>query len=362
MLLYGPNLQPGAAGSSEINLYPGETYVLAPAGPYLIVPSKYHMIQIFDPVMQIWQAIGGADGNINPVFINSDGVNYRLANFTGCVVGALITNAGSGYTSAPTVSATGGSKWRAILGGAVGTSVTVTNAGANYTYAPAVVFSPPPPGGIPATGYCTLASSPGTVSSVTVVDQGAGYIQPPIISFLNDPREVNNASISAGYGAAAVATLTGAQEMTGLLCTDPGGTAIDTSVPTLTITGGGGSSAAATAIMNWTITAVGVTTAGAGLAGSVAILTALDNFPTTAPAFTNPKSQNGLVAIRNANIWMPVVTGGITTASIVIYDGGIYTSVPTPILIPNASVVTTAPVATLTMGGSAGTSYVYSLG
>ena len=60
-------------------------------------------------------------------FVDSDGQNYRLANLTGCPVGALMTNVGSGYTSAPTVAASAGSSaWTAVVGGAINSTVTVT--------------------------------------------------------------------------------------------------------------------------------------------------------------------------------------------------------------------------------------------
>ena len=110
--------------------------------------------------------------------------------------------------------------------------------------------------------------------------------------------------------------------------------------------------------MCWTITAYAAGTAGAGLAGTVAQISAEDAFPTTAAAYTNPYIQSGLVRTRNANIKAPISSGGITATGAVIYDGGIYTSSPTPLVIPTASVVTTAPVVTFTLGGVSDTSYV----
>jgi hypothetical protein len=363
-LLYGPTSQPGASGSSIIELAPGQTWTIAPAGPYHIWPSKYHMVQMLDPVMQVWVSYGGYAPYQHPIFVNSDGQNYRLINPTGLPVGALINNAGSGYTSTPTVtvSGTGGSLWRAIVGGAVSTSVTVTAAGTNYTYAPQVIFSPPSNGGIPASGYCTLSGS--TIGSVTVTSQGAGYIYAPTITFLNDSRELANTSLSTGYGAAATATLTGANTVTGILCTDPGGVAGGlTALPSLTIAGGGGSAATAIVIMCWTITGYTVTTAGnlGSGSGSAALVTALDNFPTSAPAYTNGRTQAGWVSTRPAIIRAPITAQQISTPP-VIYDGGIYTSSPTVIVQPTATVVTTAPVLALTLGGSTGVSLVYSIG
>ena len=354
---------PGVTAGDIVTLAPGETQLLSPAGNYVVSLSEVHTLQVFDQTQQAWQSVGSSNPKATNV-IYSDGVTTRIANLTGCAVGALITNGGSAYTSAPTVTASaGGSAWRAIVGGAISTSVTVTNAGAGYTYAPEVAFSPPPNGGLQATGYCTLSG--GTVASVTVTNQGAGYITPPTISFQNDPRELNQLpgwNYTVGYNAAATCTLTGAGTITGLICTDfGGGGGALTALPTLSFSGGGGSSAAATVIMCWTITAVSISTPGSGLSGSRAMITALDNFPTTAAAYTNPKYQNGLVAIRNANIAAAVASTSLSGTP-VIYDGGIYTSSPTMIVIPNASVATTAPVVAATLGGSTGHSYVVPIG
>jgi len=117
-LFSGPGLTPTLKGAvtNEITLAGGSVVLLQPAGWYYLGLGKYTTLQQYDPITGIWRTIGaGAPGD---QYIYSDGVNYRLANLTGCVVGALLTNAGSGYTSAPTVTASaGGSIWRAIVGG-----------------------------------------------------------------------------------------------------------------------------------------------------------------------------------------------------------------------------------------------------
>ena len=366
-LLKAPYLS-SPLSTSIVELFGGATWLLGPeAGFYLVALSHSHCIQLRDPISGLWRAVGtpsggagGAGGDAIPMNIYSDGVNYRIANQTGCPVGALLTTAGSGYTSAPTVTdSASAATWRAIVGGAVNTTVTITNGGAAYSYPPIVVFSPPPTGGLPATGYATLTS--GAVSSITVQNQGAGYVSPPTITFLNDPREIISPTLSNGYGAAATAALTGAGTVTAVVVVDHGQTVL-TSLPTLTFTGGGGSSAAATVIMNWTITAFAAGTAGVGLTGTAAMITALDAFPTTTAAYANNKYQSGLVGTRTAQIKAPVTGGGITATGAVIYDGGVYTSVPTPLVIPSASIVTTAPVVTFTMGGAGGSSYVWQIG
>jgi hypothetical protein len=139
----------------------------------------------------------------------------------------------------------GGSLWRALIGGAVNSSFTILNGGTNYTYPPLVTFEPPPMPGLQATGYCALTS--GVVTSVTLSVAGAGYIHPPALTFQNDPREVSppkDSGITTGYGASAVATLTGAGTLTGLILLDQGNSVGST--PTLAFSGGAGSGAAAT--------------------------------------------------------------------------------------------------------------------
>jgi len=345
----GPGVLPslGSLDSNVISLPAGAVWLI-PSGRWQTKPGKYTVIQEYDPVAQFWRTIGGGSVGGSMERIVSDGANYRLANQTGCVVGALITNGGSAYTSAPTVTATGGSLWRGIIGGAVSTSVTVSNGGSNYTYPPSVWFPPPPPGGIQATGHCTLSS--GAVSTVVIDDQGAGYATAPVPIFVNDPREGVN-GVTMGAGAAAVTSLTGSGTLTGLICIDHG--LPQTSVPSLAITGGGGSSAAATAIMCWTVTAYAVSNSGTGATGNV-IITVFDTFPSTSPAYTNVTTQKQLVKTRNASILAGLTTtvGNVTTAGAIVYDGGIFTAVPTVYTTTsNAAAGSTEPVLTFTCGG-----------
>ena len=343
--------------SNLYTLQAGQTMTLGPpnfiAGEICIRTGPYTTVQNLDPITGIWKRIGGGilAGGYNYIF--SDGVNYRLANQTGCAVGALLTNKGSAYTSAPVVTASAGSSvWKAFVGGAVNTTVTVSNGGTNYTYPPQVVFSAPGYGaGIQASGICTLSGS--AVSTITVTNQGAGYTVAPTVTLINDPREGIN-GVTQGYGATAVATLTGSGTITGLVCLDHG-TPL-TAVPTLSFAGGGGSSAAATAIMCWTITAY-TPTAGTGFTGN-SLLSGLDAFPTTAAAYVNPDTQSKLVQIRLADILMPASAGAPTATGAVFYDGGIYTSVPTPLVTTNGALITQTATFTFTMGGVTDTSWV----
>lgn len=357
----GPGATPslGSLVTNVLTLEAGQTWTV-PSGRWALQVGKYTSFQEYDPVAGFYRTSGAGPliSDVKTVF--SDGTNYRLANQTGCAIGALITNAGSGYTSAPVVTASSGSSvWRAIVGGAVNTSVTVTNGGTNYTYPPVVLFSAPPAGGIQATGYCTLSS--GAVSSVTVTDQGAGYTSAPTITFVNDPRETNpptGSTATVGYNAAATCILTGSGTITGLLCLDHGTPVTvnaSTSVPTLTFTGGGGSSAAATWLGCLTITAyaVSTTTAGSGYVAPI-LISAYGGFPATSAAYTNVSTQSQLLKGRNALILGVLSAGAVSATGQTVYDGGIYAGAPT-VYVQSAGVFGASPVQvtflTPTMGG-----------
>lgn len=329
--------------SNVVTLQAGQV-MLVPPGAWSIRCGRYSAVEIYDPIAQFWRPVGGDYPTASVAHVQSDGVNWRIANRTGCAVGALITNAGTGYTSAPTVTAVaGGSAWRAIVGGAVSATVTVTNGGTNYTYPPAVLIDAPPQGGIQATGYCTLSG--GAVSTVTITDQGAGYASAPAITFRNDPRD------STGANAAATTVLTGAGTVTGLLCTDHG--TPQTSLTTLTFSGGGGSSAAATLIACFTATGYTVDIAGSGYSGTVEI-SGLGGFSASAAIYTNPTTQLNLVRTRKASILGAIASGGISATGQNVYDGGIYPGVPTGIVYggkAGSGTFTQAGV-TITVGGA----------
>lgn len=356
----GPSLK--GAPTNVYELQAGQVMLLQPAGWYEVKPGKFTAIQMLDPITGIWRTIGAGATGASLERIYSDGVNFRLANQSGCVVGAEVTtgNAGTGYTSPPTIVPSAGSAiFKAIVGGALNTAVTVTNGGTNYTYPPIVEIAAPPPGGIQATGYCTLSA--GAVSTVTLIDQGAGYASPPQITFVADPREGLN-GVTQGSGAAAVSTLTGAGTITGIVVIDHGKPVTGTTVPTLVFSGGGGSGAAALSIMCWSITAyvVSATTAGSGYVAPV-LLSAYSSFPGTAAAYANPTTQDNLVKGRNALILAALSTGALTATGQKVFDGGVYPDLPT-VYVQSANVPGAGAVAgvflTPTMGGQNDISFV----
>lgn len=320
-LVYGgQGVVPSARGQATtvVSLSAGQS-TLIPAGSWGVGTGLYSALQEFDPVTGIWRNIGNDSGTTFR-WVNSDGVNFRVANQTGCAVGALVTAAGVGYTSAPTITDNGGSAtYQAVLGGAVNTSITIANGGVGYTYPPQIVFAAPPGPGVQATATCTISA--GVINAVTVVNQGAGYTNAPAMSVINDPRD------TVGRLGNLTCLLTGAGTVTAVLVTN-NGTPV-TSLPTLTFAGGGfTTTAAATAIMCWTATAYTVTSAGSGYSGNV-LVTGLGGFPATSPSYTNTYIQSLLVRQRPALIAGALSTTALTATGQTVYDGGIFPGVPT---------------------------------
>lgn len=343
---------PRGQPSIAFDLQPGLTRII-PAGTWMLDTGPYTCVQEFDPVQDQWQSPGGDNGGFSggTLYINSDGVNYRVANLSGCIVGANVTTAGSGYVAAtpPTVTFTGSASAAAlaIVGGAVSTTVTVTNGGTNYTWPPLVFLDSPPyasTGGYQATATSAITSA--AVSSVTINNQGAGYVSVPNIYFINDPRD------TTGAGATAVATLTGAGTVTQLIMTNQG-TPATSSLPTIAFSSG---SAAASVIMVRSIGGIGLTNQGSGYTGNVLIQAYGNGLTGSANVLTNPRWTSNLVRNRAASLQVGVnAATNLTTAGISLFDGGIFAgSGPTAFIIGqlsptfSAASVTYAAVPTFT--------------
>jgi Fe-S-cluster-containing dehydrogenase component len=147
-----------------------------------------------------------------------------------------VTTPGSGYTSAPTVTFSGGGGSGARATAQIGSpvaSVTVTAGGSGYTSAPTVTFSSG--GGTGAAGTATVAN--GAVTAITVTNAGTGYTSAPRIAF----------SGGGGTGATATAVL-GPGSVISLII-NWGGSGY-TSAPTVALSGGGGTGAAATTTLS----------------------------------------------------------------------------------------------------------------
>jgi autotransporter-associated beta strand protein len=218
------------------------------------------------------------------------------------VVGITITNGGTGYTSTPTFSftaplpptqATGAATLG--TGTAAGTvaSIAVNLPGQNYTPGTGetiVTLSAPPTGGTQATAVADVNSA-GQVTAIRVVNAGKGYTTAPTVT-VSAPAAFITASatpvVTSGVVTAYKVTFGGS----GYSATNP---------PTVTLQGGGGNGAAASAVVN-----------GDGMHPGQ--ITALNVFPTPFP--TPPGSTGGLgsgyVSAPMVTIAAPALAGQVT--------------------------------------------------
>jgi hypothetical protein len=104
------------------------------------------------------------------------------------VQGVELTKTGYGYSKAPLVSFTGGEGSGAsgiaeIADGIVGI-ITITNAGSGYVVDPIVTFSAPPAGFGTAVGRAVVSTA-GTITELLITDAGIGYTVAPTITISN---------------------------------------------------------------------------------------------------------------------------------------------------------------------------------
>jgi len=96
--------------------------------------------------------------------------------------------------------------------------ITITNAGFEYTVQPTVTFSPPPAGGVTATGVAVLGTSGdeiGKVVSITVTNFGKGYTVAPTVR-VSDP-ELPSTSITLKSTKGSISVPTTYQTSEGLI-------------------------------------------------------------------------------------------------------------------------------------------------
>lgn len=189
------------------------------------------------------------------------------------VASVALTARGSGFTSAPSVTAASGGGTGAGFTATISKGVlsaAIGAGGSGYTAA-TVTFDPPASGqGQAATGTVTVTT--GAAASITITDKGHGYAddEVPVATIAGD-----------GTGATATATMTGVLEA---IAISDGGYDY-TSAPTLTVSGGGGTGATATATVELLANPVVValpSLLGSGLAMAV----------TDAPSSSRQASEN----------------------------------------------------------------------
>ena len=217
----------------------------------------------------------------------------------------LITNYGTGYTSAPSV----------VIGGGI-TGVTISNKGLGYSSAPTVTF-PAPTGnvnGVTATGYAIIDTI-GRVTGIVVTSPGSGYIGTPSITFTGSASTtaVATAVVAAGTGATAttaLGTITGQTTQVITVAVTGAGSGF-TDAPVVTFYGGGGSGATAQAYLTGTTlqSSAVVTSAGHGYQSAPSVVVS---------------GGGGSGAVGTAT-----VTNGVVTQINITAGGTGYTGTPT---------------------------------
>ncbi len=241
--------------------------------------------------------------------VDGDGLGPWVAGAPsshGHVTDVVVTQSGSGYTTAPAVSFSGGGG-----SGATGTavitesvnSVTVNNHGRYPSgVTPTITFGSGGGGfGAAATPVMT-----GAVLSVTITNGGSGYNNTaagrPTVTFSAPPSGVT------ATGTATVSNIT--HRVTGVTITNPGSGY--TSAPTVTFTGGSGTGAAGRPNLGQSVASVTIVSGGSGYTSAPSV--------TFSPA---PFGSGGTTATGSSHISGEVVAVNLASG------GTGYTSAPT---------------------------------
>lgn len=386
---------PFGQANVPVGLAGGEQFYLPP-GNYYTQLGSVTLLQVFDGVNQIWRNIGFPGGNIQ--VSSSDGFNYRLINFSGVIAGINITNAGSGGTNGIGTAATGttigfgaapsngiAASAYPIVGGKL-SGLTITQAGSGFVFPPVLVIDAPPLGGIQATATCTISG--GAINAVTLQNAGAGYGATPNVYVMpqyllpvvggapinaTPPVNVippgNIAPVFAGSatsqppflpgpqwptaipttgGALVTANgLTGSGTLTGAVVTNPGVGYTNTTVPSITFSGGGlAGGVAASPITSFSI----ITASGASGAGVVVGNPWESATATSGAAFVATDGCNGVFSARPARGVFTSAAGALTISDV---GFGIQIAASGANL-PNIGTtgsITTNPTFTVTSGG-----------
>ena len=369
-------------GPVQFSLKPTQA-VHIPAGNFMVQAGAYSNLQVWDQQSYMWRFITGFDQV--PYQVSSDGSNFQVVNTTGGVIGAVVTNKGStvlppngfyGYNQnlqfvqiingstttglAPSTAnvgatTTGGALLNVFIGGSVSTvTVVAANAGSGFLEAPNLICIPPAGQGaqpfIPATATCVLSS--GAIGAVTVTNQGAGYVSAP--TWMVVPQEGDTANTYSSVTFTTV--MTNANAVSAVTVASPG-TAAFSSVPTITFTGTlPPTSAAATALMNFSIASVALNAAGAAYGATQPTITLASNsvlMPT--PTNTNPAIEQNLVLTQVQPIIQAFsAAGGTLTAGstpTIMFGGYGFYSVPQAVVQSTSTIPTSYATWTVTAGG-----------
>jgi hypothetical protein len=279
------------------NVYTGS---LIPAS---FVRSRFNDLYVFDGMARGLRWDGTA-GTMQPIGLQKPfkgpAVTVASSAMSGYVDAINVVSAGNGYSTAPTVTLTGGSPTTAavaraeVSGGRV-IGVTVSDAGKGYTSAPTVAISTSN-----AAGAAFNVGVLGSVRAMTVSSGGSGYTSAPTVVFSTAQGLTKaNASVTVTDGVVSAIDLLS------------GGTGATTAV-TASLSGGGGTGASLQVGMQFGVSAVTVTNGGTGF-----------NVAPTIGFQADPTDSIASAAAATAE-----VSGGSIT-KVAVSNGGSYSLTPT---------------------------------
>ena len=238
--------------------------------------------------------------------------------------------------------------------GSVGT-IGITNPGSGYLEAPSVTISAPnDTGGIQATAVSTITTGAGGVGSINVTSGGTGYTALPGVT-------ISAPDVQGGTQAQAVATISGGL-VVAVTITVAGSGYLNT--PSVTFSSG---AAAATAVLiKGTVNSISLTNAGSGYTGNITVTLSAPPSGTTATAIAQYNTfSTGTLSVLVTNggsgygasgsfaVSFSGGSGGSGAAGTAIVSGG---SVVQVIMTNPGSGYTTAP--TVGFGSGSGTGAV----
>jgi hypothetical protein len=272
--------------------------------PASFVRSRFNDLYVFDGMGRGLRWDGSA-GTMQPIGVQKPykgpAVTIASTAMAGYVDAVNVAAAGNGYSSAPTVTFTGGTPTTTavaradVMGGRV-VGITVTDPGAGYKAVPQVTLS-----ASNASGAAFSVGVSGAVNALTIASGGTGYTSAPTVVFSSAQGLTQaNATVTISD----TGTVSGVELLSG-------GTGATTAV-TASLSGGGGTGASLTVGMRYGVAAVTVTNGGTGFL-----------VPPTISFLPNAADSTASGAAATA-----AVTGG-SISSVTVYGGGGYSLPPT---------------------------------
>jgi len=226
------------------------------------------------------------------------------------VSGVDVVDSGNGYRTAPTVTFSSGGGTlaacrTAVVRGRV-TACRMQSYGKSYTSPPTVAVGDPSAILTRGSGATATAVMSGYVFEVVLTNLGSGYTSEPTVSI---------AAPTSGVTATARAVVNSITNKIDAVYIEDAGSGY-TTAPAITFSGGGGSAAAATAKVLFSVASLTITAAGSGYSGKPTV--------TISPVLLNNVLTGG-----GAQAEMTLGAGGSCTGSTILRSGSGYTSVPT---------------------------------